>query len=208
MLKNVFYINLEYRTDRRRSVEEQLTAMGWEYERFNAIKHTNGLVGCGKSHIGVVQLAKERDLDYVVVIEDDIEFMNPEWFKEQLARFLAEEHKYDVLMFSANVLSPCIPIRENLVRVLEAQVATGYIVKKHYYDTYLENLREANMQLEERPWMHHYFANDRYWIKLQQRDMWLLITPRTVSQLKGFSDNGLGYCNYHSVLLGDVPLKI
>ena len=51
MIENVFYINLETRKDRKKQVEQELNALGWKYERFNAIRHTNGRIGCSMSHL-------------------------------------------------------------------------------------------------------------------------------------------------------------
>ena len=69
MLNNIFYINLSYRIDRRVRVEQELQKMGWtDYERFNAIKLKDPRIGCSMSHLKIIQTAKERDLDYVVVL--------------------------------------------------------------------------------------------------------------------------------------------
>ena len=39
MIENVYYINLENRSDRKTSsVENELNSLGWKYQRFNAIK--------------------------------------------------------------------------------------------------------------------------------------------------------------------------
>ena len=45
-IKNSFYINLEHRTDRREHVEKELDKIGIKATRFNAIKMTNGAIGC------------------------------------------------------------------------------------------------------------------------------------------------------------------
>ena len=57
-MKNVFYINLKHRTDRKKSVENELNTLGWKYERFEAIKLVNGRVGCSMSHLKLLEKAK------------------------------------------------------------------------------------------------------------------------------------------------------
>ena len=37
-MKNVYYINLKHRTDRKIHIESQLNSLGWSYQRFNAIQ--------------------------------------------------------------------------------------------------------------------------------------------------------------------------
>ena len=53
-VQNIFYINLESRTDRKEHIEAQLKTVGFTtFERFNAIKlpSNNGRIGCSLSHI-------------------------------------------------------------------------------------------------------------------------------------------------------------
>ena len=96
MLKNVYYINLEERKDRKELVENELNELGWEYERFNAIKTTNGRVGCSMSHLKLIQLAKEKNLDYIVIVEDDIQFMRKTWYNEKIKNIL--NNNFDVFL--------------------------------------------------------------------------------------------------------------
>ena len=87
-LDNIFYINLEERRDRKQHVENELKKVGWDnYTRFNAIKNKNGRVGCSMSHLKVIQDAKKNNLPYVVILEDDIEFTNPELFQKLIKTF-------------------------------------------------------------------------------------------------------------------------
>ena len=37
-MEHVYYINLEKRTDRKKNVEKQLNALGWNYKRFKAVE--------------------------------------------------------------------------------------------------------------------------------------------------------------------------
>ena len=50
-IKNVFYINLESRPDRKHHVEQQMKILNITAERFNAVKLTNGAMGCSMSHL-------------------------------------------------------------------------------------------------------------------------------------------------------------
>ena len=43
-LKNIFYINLKERVDRKKSVELELDKLGWKYKRFEAVKTKSGRV--------------------------------------------------------------------------------------------------------------------------------------------------------------------
>ena len=47
----VYYINLEHRIDRKDECEKELDNVNIIYERFNAIKHDIGIIGCGLSGV-------------------------------------------------------------------------------------------------------------------------------------------------------------
>ena len=56
-----FYINLEKRKDRKISCENQLKSIGIDKpNRFNAFDERIGLVGCAKSHIKCLEIAKVK----------------------------------------------------------------------------------------------------------------------------------------------------
>ena len=57
-IKHAFYINLHCRPDRKQHVENQLTSIGINAERFNAIKMSNGAIGCSMSHLKIIENAK------------------------------------------------------------------------------------------------------------------------------------------------------
>ena len=85
-LNHILYINLEKRKDRKKHVEKQLALLDLSGERFNAIKLKDGRVGCSMSHLKCVQLAKERNWEYVFICEDDITFTKPNVFKRQFKK--------------------------------------------------------------------------------------------------------------------------
>ena len=174
MLKNVFYINLDERKDRKELVEAELNKMGWEYERFPAIKHKLGIYGCGLSHLACLEQAKEKNLDYVVIVEDDILFTEPEWYKTKLQEVINTD--FDVFLIAGNLRNNVKKVYENmphLYQINKAYTTTGYIVKKHYYDTLIENLRGGTEKLKYGKKMVNninIYALDVYWNQLQTKD--------------------------------------
>ena len=195
LLENVYYINLEERVDRKVLVETELKKMKWKYERFNAIKHERGALGCSLSHLAIVEMAKEKDLDYVVILEDDIQFLQPEKYNKMLIDFrnFVESNSldYDVLLIATNILdkvSGVIPINNYIYRVGASYSAAGYIVKKHYYDKIIANYKEGLRLLIENPTVSGKYEFDVYWIKMQMVDKWLVLYPRTVNQRESYSD--------------------
>ena len=69
-----FVVNLESRPDRLESIKSEMDYIGWDYEVFNAVNRNN-YMGCTLSHLGIINIAKERGYKRVMVIEDDCGFM-------------------------------------------------------------------------------------------------------------------------------------
>jgi len=195
LLENVYYINLEERVDRKVFVETELKKMKWKYERFNAIKHERGALGCSLSHLAIIEMAKEKNLDYVVILEDDIQFLQPEKYNKLLIDFrnFVESNSldYDVFLIATNILDKengIIPINNYIYRVKASYSATGYIVKRHYYDKIIANYKEGIRLFIENPTVAGKYELDVYWIKLQMVDKWFIIYPRTVNQRESYSN--------------------
>ena len=188
-ITNIFYINLESRIDRRNSIETQLKNIGLtNFERFNAIKLADGRAGCTMSHIKCLELAKERNYTHLLICEDDTFFLNPNLFKTQLTTFLKNNHTWDVVLFAGNNVPPYERLDDTCVAVTHCQTTTCYLVNGHYFDMLLQNMREGLTKLLKEPRNHLNYAIDRYWLNLQKKDNWLLITPLTVIQREDYID--------------------
>lgn len=89
-IKHAFYINLPSRPDRKQHAEKQLKSIGLNAERFNAIKMSNGAIGCSMSHLKIIETAKANNWDHVLIVEDDILFTDPNLFVQQFNKFLPQ----------------------------------------------------------------------------------------------------------------------
>ena len=80
-IDKIYYINLDHRTDRKKQFENQITThfkdsiLESRIERFPAIKHEQGLLGCSMSHLEVIKKARHTDAKCILVFEDDFEFL-------------------------------------------------------------------------------------------------------------------------------------
>jgi len=197
----ILYINLERRTDRKIHIEKELKKLGIKkYERFNAIDMENGALGCTKSHIKCIELAIERNYDYVIIMEDDIEFLNPSLFLNKLNKFLDSINDWDVLLISGNNMLPFNFINDSCIKVYNCQTTTGYIVRKEYYKTLLDNYNEGLEKLLIEP-NNEAYKIDKYWMKLQKKDKWYLLIPPSVVQREDYSDIEKKITNYKNYML-------
>ena len=188
-----FYINLEHRKERNLITRQELKKLGIKKpNRFNAIKHEIPLVGCAMSHIACIEKAKELNWDYVIIFEDDMKIEGKNSLIEKFNKYI--DYDFDVLYLGCwNYLKPK-QVEKDLARVVRAVCNHAYIVKQHYYDTFLQNLKEGiEWKLKEDIRENNI---DEYHYKLQEKDKWYCITPIHITQRDGWSDNFNEIRNY------------
>lgn len=201
-ITNTFYINLENRTDRKKLIEEELKNIGIVYQRFNAIKHEVGAIGCSLSHLEILENAHKNNLDHVLILEDDVKFLDPELFKTQLNLFFSKhQDNWDVVLFAGNNMPPYSVIDETCIKVKRCQTTTAYLVNGHYISKLMNNVKKGVEKLIKAPERIFNFSIDKYWFILQNTDNWFLITPPSVVQRDGYSDIEKKHVSYESKML-------
>lgn len=200
-IKNIFYINLDTRPDRKSRFQIEMKNIGLSAIRFNAIKHNFGAIGCSLSHLTLLKFAKTHNLDHILIMEDDIMFLNIESFTNSLNEFLSSSIDFDVLLLAGNNMGPYAKMGDFCVKIKKCQTTTGYLVKQHYYDTLIQNIEEGINNLKLNINRVNEFAIDQYWNKLQLSDNWYLLTPLTVTQRADYSNIEKRVTNYDRVML-------
>jgi glycosyl transferase family 25 len=175
--------------------------MGINAERFNAIKMDNGAVGCSLSHLKLLQTALDNKFEHILILEDDITFLDPELFKTQFNGFMDKyKNNWDVLLFAGNNMPPYEKVDELCVKVQRCQTTTGYLVNGHYIKTLLQNIRMGINNLLHKPKETNKYAIDKFWFLLQSVGRWYLITPLTVVQREDYSDIEKKVINYKKLM--------
>ena len=196
-----FFINLDHRTDRKQHVKKQLRSIGISTAvRFSAIKLQNGAIGCGVSHLRCLEHARDNSWDHVLIVEDDIQFLDPTLFVNQMNACLHNQKEWDVLLLAGNNVPPYREIDTSCVQVSFCQTTTGYLVKNHYFETLINNVRTGIAHLIREPTNSFTYAIDKFWIRLQKQDKWFLIIPLTVTQREDYSDIEKRPTNYKRVM--------
>lgn len=188
-IEKIFYINLERRTDRRNDFEQEMFGRDLSYERFDAIEHIVGCVGCSLSHLSVVKLARERGYKNVLIFEDDFQFtVDKETFEKQLSSFFTSNIDYNVYMLNyTSEQTEAIENQDFFRRITFGNTTSCYLVHCNYYDTLINLWEWAHpLLLETR---HHWiFACDQIWEQLQKHDQWYCCYPAIGKQRDGVSD--------------------
>jgi glycosyl transferase family 25 len=201
-IKHAYYINLERRTDRKEHVTNQFNQLGIPVSRFNAIQMKNGAIGCSMSHLKLLQSAVLNDFEHILIVEDDIKFLDPELFKTQFNKFIeVHGNNWDVILFAGNNVPPYKKIDDTCIKVTRCQTTTGYLVNGHYIKTLMQNVKQGLTNLLNRPDDRKQFAIDIFWFNLQLKDRWFLITPLTVVQREDYSDIEERVVNYEKLMV-------
>lgn len=173
-------INLESREDRRENIKEVLK--DYDYEIVDAVKTS---LGCNLSHQKCIKIAKERKYPYVCIIEDDFIFL-PEQNKLKINEFKIP-NIFDMFFVGGQItdFSKDNQISYKISRVRRAEC---YIIKEHYYDTFLKMLEESWKLTLKHPEDKKY-RFDVYWDKLVKKDNWRVSNGGIFGgQREGFSD--------------------
>lgn len=195
-IDKIIYINLNKNTERREQIEKELNIYNLPFERFEAIENKTAGIGCAKSHLQVLKIAKERNYENILILEDDFTFLvSKEEFEEQLVDFFNLHIEYDVCMISYNLIRHKNTSYNFIVKALEVQTASGYIVNKKYFNKLID-LYEVAVPLLEQTHQHWIYANDQIWKQYQENDNWYCFSTRIGKQRPGYNSEGT-YCDYN-----------
>lgn len=140
----------------------------------------------------------------MLILEDDFVFTVKKHQVVDLLKKIAPV-SWDVVMFASvhkKLTDTSYPF---LKRVIKGTTASGYIVRKHYYKTLLNNFRQAIVEMKNEllvhidnccknnvpvTKLHVCSAIDQYWFSLQAKDIFYLIEPSIGEQdYELYSDN-------------------
>lgn len=178
-IPKIFYINLDKRTDRRTEMETMLD--GYDYERISAIEDNDGYIGCAKSHILCIEIAKARGYDKVIILEDDFMFVNGWNFKN-----IVLPEKYDILLL-CNRIKKHSKIDKTFSRVRECSWTSGHILDKNIYDDLIQNLKDG-IEHRKKNGKHRINNLDIYWNRLWSKYVCLTHNNIFATQRTGYSD--------------------
>lgn len=125
VVKNVFVIHLEHRHDRLFYIQEEILKITENYSLFSACNGHElktsynllpGELGIQQTHIKLLNLAKNLELESVLILEDDVAF------SESIQQLLIDSLKNvpdncDLLYLGGTHKQPIQTIKENIFRV-------------------------------------------------------------------------------------------
>jgi glycosyl transferase family 25 len=181
-IEKVVYINLIHRTDRKAEIESELQKYFpvEKIQRFNAIHHIHGGIGCSMSHIAVLEMAIENNWKNCLILEDDAVWSNFSTSYPILEKLVNNSFDVITLGIAHARYTPEF-------KLLSGQTATAYLIEQKYYKTLLGNFKEGLEQFLKTG-NYPIYALDQYWKKLQAKDNWYCVIPSLIIQKPSFSD--------------------
>lgn len=143
-----FCINLDKRPDKWASCEKEFNKIQLNVERISGYDGfleppaniRPGEVGCLKSHLKVFEIAKERNLDSFLLLEDDVQFI--EDFHNKFNEIEPQLFPYEMLYFGSNPHSGSRhEVSPNLNRITYTYAAHCVIFKSSCFDDIINQLR-------------------------------------------------------------------
>jgi len=182
-----YYINLENRLDRKLLLLKELSRLNFiEINRFNAISDKNGLLGCVKSHISVLEDWDENKHPLLMICEDDIEFKIDAEELESIIHFFSLDNNLHCLClgFSASRKKHY----NNHFDISNTIKTTScYIVKNTIKNSILDSFN-LSRELLENGINPSISALDIVWFQLQNKLNFAITKMNYVSQISSYSN--------------------
>ena len=182
-IDKIIYINAKQAIDRNEAMRRDFLPVFKKnsddvirFEAFSdaSMRHPQRVA---KSHMGALQLAFEKGFNNVLILEDDVLWrVSPNRTNLFLLRDLITK-PYDVILFGGTSV-----VDEPNHRVSFSQTTSSYLVFGEYIPTLLNNFHEGldffSHQNED------VYIIDLWWQKLMKQDLWYILRPALVIQIK------------------------
>lgn len=206
--QEIHCINLERRFDRWEECEEEFKTHNLTVERFLAFDGSKleslpslnpGQVGAIYSHRGVIEKAKEKNLDNVLILEDDVKFCDDVNHKFSTI-YERIPQDWDVILFGGNHVGNnpwakgnMSKVAENVYKVTHSLALHCYAVKNTVYDLAINAFSKMSD------------TNDALFAEIQKDINCYIIRPHLAWQRPSYSDL-CGMYSDHVALYDDSAL--
>lgn len=186
--KNIYCVNLESRPDRWEQVQKEFNKFNiTNVNRFNAVDGSKignpnprllkGEVGILVTHINIIDMAKDKGFENILIMEDDVYFTD-ELFK--LEEYMsAVPNDWDMLYFGANHVYGKLPLEMVNEKIAKLNFSVGLqcvAIKNTMFDKILNIIPNIEKQI------------DAYYGDLHKECNAYCFNPNMALQREGFSD--------------------
>lgn len=156
--------------------------------RWQASSDINGALGCARSHASLMENFISKDLDFGLVVEDDIEFLVPERRLLEIITEFLNNPNLDVLCLANSNQIPPRRISQTLSITCSTQTTAAYLLKRRAAKPLVRKFRKS-VRLFAASEPKKVAAVDQQW-KLLQRGRLIFAVPQenVAHQRLSFSD--------------------
>ena len=196
-IDHIYYINLDYRLDRKKEFENEMTSFTIDPEKYERISGIHipqqEALGCSLSHKKTIEVFIESSYKNCIIFEDDFQWLVDREYVDFLLRSIFEENiPFDCIVLTGNIFKSEETDYPFLRKVLDVQTTAGYILTKEFAPILLQNFTESSEKLlqyyTETGEKNHKYCLDIYWKKLQPTYNWFMINPKVGIQRESYSD--------------------
>jgi glycosyl transferase family 25 len=203
----IYCINLDRRTDRWERCQEIFSKINLNVERFSAIDGSVDNYNLGYpydselagaiSHTKVIEKAVELNIKNVLILEDDVDFIdNLENFFSDLIKLVPKD--WDGILFGGNHVGGYSHINDSVVKVNRSYALHAYALNSYSFEyiiNYMNN-KIKNSINKGRKGIITSVAADFFMADLHNHTNWYCFRPHLAWQKDGHSDIQGGYRDY------------
>ena len=195
----IYCINLDSRPDRWNQCLEEFKKINIEnlVERFPAVQLSPGIAGCTKSHYEIIKLCKKNNFKNVLILEDDVNFINLDFFgtlDKTLSQLKLKNLSYDMLYLGGNLLQDStrnFRIDSNLSKLSYCKTTHAFAINESIYNIFLDSFKDIDW-LDGNNWHHgnpNRYNIDMWYVKnIQQLGNVYGVYPCLAEQRESYSD--------------------
>ena len=203
----IYCINIDRRVDRWESCIKEFEKHGLQVERFSAIDGNNEKYNLGypydnelagaMSHLNVLKRSKELGLKNVLILEDDVVFIDN--LNELLCEYIKQlPENWDGLHFGGNHILPLRRINSNLSKMSKSYALHAYGINEKSYIHIIEYLNKCinNVIVNGKEVISQSVAADYSMSDVHSKLDFYCFTPHLAWQKEDYSDIQKTKVNY------------
>lgn len=182
----IYCINLDHRTDRWQHAQEEFSKVDIldRVQRFSAIREDDGRLGIIKSNLAIIKIAKEKNLNNVLIFEDDFKFIVPNPL-DVLELSLSQLGKMNWSLFylGANTHQKLAKIKPNLILIKKAFAVHSMAYNSKSFESFIKKYENID-KIRDFSDILDVFLSEYY----QEKYTCLMTNPMLTTQMNSFSD--------------------
>lgn len=190
----IYCINLDKRPNRWKEGKQEIDKHSLNAVRFSGVNGnpnnniklngaTDGDIGCTLSHYNVIKNAKENNYNIILVLEDDVIFVDN--LNELFDKYIKYvPNNWDMLYFGGNHVGGLVHINKHVAKIKHTYTTHAYAIKKSVFG-HVELLHGQGQK-----------QVDVYYSEIQKIFNCYVFRPHLAWQRDGFSDIQNSHTSY------------